>query len=163
MSDLAAFEPVWDGMAASHRALATTITALPAAGLIDPPSAGPEVTPEQVASAAARARRRFRRSRVADALRGRPAPVIPKCAHTSVVEVESAGEVVAGLCRQCDTQLSAAWFTCPHADAATLHTDSKTITTPQFGYSIRLALRHCPACEATWWSPRTYADWVSWL
>lgn len=36
------------------------------------------------------------------------------CPHTDAVTVESAGEIVAGLCPTCDVQLPAAWFTCTH-------------------------------------------------
>ena len=152
MSDLSHFEPAWEDIRQARADLAGDGYETSA------------VTADMLAAASLRARqaRPFWRRRW-DGLLGRPGPIIPECAHQDVARVVSGKETVAGLCRQCDTQLSVAWFTCQHADAVTLHADNKTIKTPRFGYSIRLTLRRCPACEAVWWSPRTYADWVSWL
>lgn len=123
----------------------------------------PHITPDMVHAAADRARRRFRRSRVADALRGRPAPTIPECTHTAVVEVESAGEVVAGLCRDCDDQLSVTWFTCTHEHAERVYLDPEALSWPSIGESVRLALRDCRDCGTRWWDRVVIAEWVSWL
>lgn len=38
----------------------------------------------------------------------------PPCAHPNAISVESAGEVVAALCPDCDQQLPAAWLDCNH-------------------------------------------------
>lgn len=38
------------------------------------------------------------------------------CRHPNAVPVESAGETVAALCPDCDSQLPAAWLTCGHQD-----------------------------------------------
>ncbi|KAB8186900.1 hypothetical protein FH608_046265 [Nonomuraea phyllanthi] len=124
---------------------------------------GPPITQDMIRAAAARARRRFRRSRITDALRGRPAPTIPECAHDDVVEVVSAGEVVAGLCQGCGEQLTAAWLTCQHQCVDRPYVDPEAISWPEIGHSVRLAIHQCPDCETTWWQPVTIAEWVRWL
>lgn len=95
-------------------------------------------------------------------LRRKPA-IIPGCSHANAVRVEASEELVAGLCPDCDVQLSAEWFTCDHADAETVTVHNKVIRSPEFGYSERLARRRCPTCGSDWWAPRVFADWVRWL
>lgn len=117
-----------------------------------------------IEAARERARRHQRWiSRVLDRVFRRPLPMVPGCMHENVVEVESLGEVVSGLCLGCSERLPAEWFTCDHAEAKSLYVDSKVIREPEFGYSERLAVVRCPSCEVTWWKTVEIADWVRWL
>lgn len=48
-------------------------------------------------------------------------------------------------------------------DARVLESDSKVIEWLSVGESLRLARRRCPGCEADWWAPTEFADWIAWL
>lgn len=157
---LHAFEPIWADMAATKQAL---LGSLQGAGLIGSAEGDQQTAPERISAAAERARRDFRKRRLANALRGRSMPAIPECAHASVAEVESAGEVVAGLCRDCDAQLSAMWFTCTHEHAERIYLGPEALSWPSIGESVRLALRDCRDCGTRWWDRVTIAEWVEWL
>ena len=95
MSDLAAFEPVWDDMRDTHVHLVNTIAAMRLAGLVDPPPAQ-GFCPGHGADL-------YRRTLAA--VNGQP----DRCSHSNAVPVALVltGEVVARLCPDCDEQLPA--------------------------------------------------------
>ncbi|MER7131224.1 hypothetical protein [Streptosporangium saharense] len=62
--------------------------------------------------------------------RGRPST--PRCGHPAAIPVEADGEVVAGLCPDCDAQLPAGWFSCTHS-------------------ATRSGPTRCLSCGSSWW------------
>ncbi len=95
MSDLAAFEPIWDDMRDTHVRLVNTIAAMRLAGLVDPPSTS-GFRPGHGAGL-------YRRTHAA--VNGQP----DRCSHPNAVPVALVltDEVVARLCPDCDEQLPA--------------------------------------------------------
>ena len=97
MSDLAAFDPVWEDIHKTRAHLADTLTSLRSAGLIaEPTTRPPAFKPDSGSGLWAYA---FR------TLRG----FEDGCTHLNAVPVELilTGEVVAALCPDCDEQLPA--------------------------------------------------------
>lgn len=64
------------------------------------------------------------------------------CAHPNAEPVRSSGEVVAGLCLNCDTQLPAEWFSCTHAN-----------TVEMSGVGEKRGIHLCNGCRVTFFKP----------
>lgn len=62
------------------------------------------------------------------------------CGHPNAVPVESAGETVAALCPDCDTQLPAKWLTCKHR---------QSVEITMFGERPSVYL--CNGCGGVYW------------
>lgn len=62
------------------------------------------------------------------------------CGHPAAVPVESAGETVAALCPDCDTQLPAKWLICEHPAPSNITTLGDV---PSFYL--------CSGCGAVYW------------